>query len=179
MKRVKWNVSAGAVLTFALIYFFDGSGVVSAAVPAVAAHELGHCLALWLCGKRLCRVTVSLAGIELNYSGMLEGVTAIFCIAAGPLFGLVYAIAAYRIGSAFSEMTGAVSLALTLFNLLPVLPLDGGRLVFALTTPAFGERFSKVMSVLLLLGSLILLIWFRISGPLLPAAWLMVCNFRR
>ena len=45
MKRTEWNVSAGAVLLAALMYFFDGSGLVSAAVPAVLVHELGHFLA--------------------------------------------------------------------------------------------------------------------------------------
>ena len=178
MKRMTWEIRAEAVLAFALIYFFDGSGIVSAAVPAVLVHELGHCLALWLCGRHLRRVTVSLSGIELDYSGVLEGIEAVLCIAAGPAFGLLYALAVSVIGGRFAELSGALSFALTAFNLLPVLPLDGGRLLSALTNSVLAGIVSRGMSIFLLLSGTVLL-RLHLPGPLLMAGWLTVCNFRR
>ena len=178
MGRVKWSVSAGAVLLFALMYFFDGSGIVSAAIPAIVLHELGHYLALCLSRKRITRVCVNVTGVELNYAGSLGSVQALLCAAAGPVAGLLYGMAAARTRSAFLRMSGSASLALSVFNLLPVLPLDGGRIVSAVFGPKRGELFSRCFSVIVLLLGAAAAWYCRALSLLLMGAWLTVCNFR-
>lgn len=178
MRRVKWDISAGAVLLFALMYFFDGSGIVSAAVPAVLLHELGHVLFLRLQGKRLTRVRVSLSGLTLDYAGSLHGADALLCCGAGPLFGLAYAAAALSVQGRFFQLSGTVSLLLSLFNLLPVLPLDGGRIVAALAGPRAARRLSRAMAVLLLAVGAVLMAYCGAYSLLLAGAWLTICSFR-
>ena len=178
MKNVEWNVSAGAVLLFALMYFFDGSGLASAAVPAILVHELGHLLPLKLTGHALRRITVGVFGLEIDYAGHPEGAAALLCIGGGPLSGLAYALAACAFGGAFWRMSGAVSAVLTAFNLLPILPLDGGRLVAAVTDTVFAGKLSRVAALLLALGGAWIALRFHALSLLVMGAWLTVCNFR-
>ena len=178
MKRVQWNVSAGAVLLFALMYFFDGSGVLSASLPAVLAHELGHLIPLRLCRCPLRRVSIGVFGVEIDYAGQLRGRRAIACIGGGPLAGLLYVLLACSLGGTFWRMSGAVSFLLTAFNLLPVLPLDGGRLAAAVTDDAFGAKLSRWASLLLVLAGAGIALRFHAVSLLLTGAWLAVCNYR-
>ena len=178
MGRVKWSVSAGAVLLFAVIYFFDGSGIVSAAIPAILLHELGHFLMLCLCRKRITRIRVNVTGVELNYAGSLGGAQALLCAAAGPAVGLLYGMAAIRTRSAFLRMSGSVSLALSAFNLLPVLPLDGGRIVSAAFGPKLAAIVSRCFSVMLLLLGAAAAWYCRAFSLMLMGVWLILQNFK-
>ena len=178
MKKVRWDISAGAVLLFALMYFFDGSGFVSALVPAVAIHEVGHWIPLRLCRMPIRCVTFGVFGLCIDYGGRLEGRRAQFCVGGGPAAGLVYALAACALGGEFWRMSGALSFLLSIFNLLPVLPLDGGRLVAALTDTRFAGKLSRIAAVLLALSGAVIALRLRSFSLLLVGTWLCVANFR-
>ena len=177
MRRiVRCQISAGAILLFALFYFFDGVGIVSAVVPAVLVHELGHVLALRVCGSRVTLVRVSLTGIELDYAPRAEGLRAAACFLSGPLFGALYALAALAQKGSFWRMSGASSALLTAFNLLPVLPLDGGRAVSLLLKASYARRVSLLAAVTVLAGGLIMLMNRGSAMTLLLGVWLTLCN---
>lgn len=178
MGGVRWKIDAGAVLLLALAYFFDTSGMLSAFVPAAAVHELGHALALRLSGSRVRRVSLSAFGLEMDYAGSLSGVRELFAIAAGPLAGLAFAVAASSVSGAFWPMSGALSFLLSVFNLLPVLPLDGGRLVAAVTDPELARKLSRIAALLLAAGGAGLLAAYRSPSLLAVGLWLAVYNFR-
>lgn len=177
-RRIQWKISAGAAVAFALLWFFDADGLVAATVPAVLAHELGHAAALRLCGARLRRVSVGLAGIEINYVNLISRGRTALSLAAGPAAGLIYALTACRFGGEYLRLSGAVSFVLTIFNLLPVLPLDGGRLVAELTDEALAGTLSRVASLLLLAGGAALLFAYRAPALFAAGLWLTACNFR-
>ena len=179
MRRVRFRVSSPAVLLFALAYFFDGSGVVSAAVPAVLVHEAGHYLALRLCRRRVRSVRVGVLGLALDYAGSLDDRQTIVCAAGGPLAGLLYALVFCTLSRRFLRLSGAVSCALTLFNLLPILPLDGGRIVAALIGEENALRVSQAAAVLLMLGGWLVSAALGAPGLLFAGAFLAASNFRR
>lgn len=174
--RIIFSASPAAVLLLAIVFFLDSSGLVSAFVPAVAAHELGHLLVLRLFHRRVTRCHLGLSGLEINYAPQLEGAESLLCAAAGPAFGCVYAVIACSFSDDFWLVSGAASFVLTLFNLLPVLPLDGGRILSALL-PAPAARFISLIAacLLLILGACLLVIC-RAPVPMLAAAWLTLCN---
>ena len=176
--RIRWNVSAAAVLLFALFWFFDDAGLVSALAPAVLAHELGHVVALRACRARLRRVNISVFGIEMDYAGRLTRAGALISVAAGPLAGALYAVATCSTRSEFWRLSGAVSFCLTAFNLLPVLPLDGGRLVAELTDERFAARLSRVSAVILLAGGAAIFSGYRFPGLLMTGIWLCAYHYR-
>ena len=179
MRRgVRWQISAGAILLFALFYFLDSEGIVSAMIPAVLIHEIGHVLALRLCGSRVTRVCVSLTGVELDYAPGVGGLRAAACFLSGPLFGAAYALAALAQKSVFWRMSGASSALLTAFNLLPILPLDGGRAVALLLTEAAARRVFLLAALALLAGGAALAVSRGSFMALWLGAWLTLCNLK-
>ncbi len=173
MRGIEWQISPSALLIFALMYFFDGSGIFAMLLPAVLAHEAGHAVLLRCTGMEIRRVTIGIFGLEMDYSGSLRGLRGAAAIAAGPVFGLVYAALSMFSGSEFWRLSGSVSIALSAFNLMPVMPLDGGRLLMLAT----GERalaISRVISLALVgLGCALWISrgWFSLFAMGVWLAW--------
>ena len=176
MNRLKLDPTAAALLLFALFYFFDRSGAAAALLPAVTAHELGHALLLRVHGAHLHRLRVTPVGLIIDYTGHLDRQGRLLSLAAGPLAGALYALAALRMGQAYAVLSGQISLLLTVYNLLPILPLDGGRILVELTGSVAARRISRMSSgVLFVLGLAALLRFGALTLPL-SAFWLLLYN---
>ncbi len=59
---------------------------------------------------------------------------------------ILYAIAAAYLPYTLGATTRAISLFLCVFNLLPLAPLDGGRMLSALISPVFGMDIVSAVS---------------------------------
>ena len=102
-------------------------------------HELGHALVARRAGMEIEGITLWLFGGVAKFRGMFPSAGAEFRIAiAGPLvslaLGLLFALAAWRAGlpeavDGVVAWLGYINLSLLVFNLLPALPLDGGRVL--------------------------------------------------
>lgn len=90
---------------------------------AAAVHELGHILAVRLTGGKILGIRLHAFGARIEAAPMSPGRTAI-CALAGPAAGALTILARHR----FPELALA-GLIQTLFNLLPLPWLDGGRAV--------------------------------------------------
>ena len=174
----------------ALIYFFSAGYFVLLVGIAVLVHELGHYITLRLCGGRVECVKLWLGGVsmvigELGYTA--EAVTAL----AGPAASMLLAVAAAMFGRVFSyapayQLSG-LSLLFALFNMLPVFPLDGGRVLFAVTARLFGlipaERLRLICAVVLTATAVAagLTVLLRSGSPTLfiAAVALAVCASNR
>lgn len=176
MWGIEFSVSPCALLFFALLYFFDESGFYAAALPAAAVHELGHLLALKAAGFAPRRISLGPAGLEMDYCGRLEGLGGAFSIAAGPLFGLVYGLLIFSPWE-YARFSGGISIALSAFNLLPVLPLDGGRLL-ELAVGERGRAASRAISLLLAAVGLWLWADGGVFAPFAMGLWLAWHNIK-
>ena len=123
----------------------DSTYIVMAVVAAVLfftsllLHELGHAFQARREGMEIDGITLWLFGGVAQFRGMFPTAGAEFRIAiAGPLVSLVLgagfvgiavAIAGVEEVDGIAAWLGYINLALLVFNLLPALPLDGGRVL--------------------------------------------------
>lgn len=188
MSREHFGISAAAILLAALIYFIaDVDKILALLIPALF-HELGHVFTLRLLGLRISGFRAELKGLCIGYSGYTGALGHALAAAAGPLWGLIYAMAAsllaQRLACQWLELSAGVSLLLSLFNLLPALPLDGGRILYALSSPFMSEASARrlvdisslvVGLMLLALGTYLMLRGFGAAMDL-AAIWLLACT---
>jgi Zn-dependent protease/CBS domain-containing protein len=129
------GLSDGAYLTMALaatVMFF----------ASLLAHELGHALVARREGMEIEGITLWLFGGVAKFRGMFPSAGAELRIAlAGPLvslvLGVLFVLLAWGNGlpaevDGVAAWLGYINLLLLGFNLLPALPLDGGRVLRAL-----------------------------------------------
>jgi membrane-associated protease RseP (regulator of RpoE activity) len=185
VKEERIEISAGAALAAALLVFFlRGDELLALGLPLIV-HELGHLAAILVMGLRPLRFRAGLGGFRLDYAGD-PGTPGHVCIAAaGPVAGLLYAWAASRLGAAgggdWLWLSAGISLLLSLFNLLPALPLDGGQILFRVSAAALGElrgrtlcRFAQLAAAgMLTAAGALLLIRGRGAALLLSGIWLL------
>lgn len=141
-------------------------------------HELGHLLAARLLGLQALSLEVMPFGGALRISGLyrLPGRQLAAVALAGPAVSLLLAALCAQIPSRTGMALAVINLSLGLFNLLPGLPLDGGRLLAALLKPMLGVRravnvavaLGRGIGVALLVG--VALGWIALGKLLFPLA---------
>ena len=103
----------------------------------MSAHEAAHCLAALLVHCPVRRVRIYPFGLcaqidEISYISVPH---ALFILAAGPCAHLLFPAALHMasscslISTAFAAYLNEINRAMLCFNLLPVVPLDGGRIM--------------------------------------------------
>lgn len=151
---MKWrlDLTPGFPAFLAAVWYFDSCGIFWPFLAAMTVHELAHAAVLLLLGGRIESVRLSFAQVELR-TGLLSDRTELWSTAAGPGINLLCGWLFRRWMPAFA----AVSLLLALFNLLPVWPLDGGRLLRTLLRMRWGAAgvdASQTLGLLFGLGLL-------------------------
>ena len=142
---VEINLSFLLLLALVFVAYGGVAGVlvVGLAFGSVLLHELGHALVAR-------RLGVHVAGIELSFFGGAakmvqmprEANHEIAIAAAGPAVSLMLGGAGLGLGmllratplGPFFGMIGWINLVLAGFNLIPALPMDGGRILRAILT---------------------------------------------
>jgi Zn-dependent protease len=118
----------GMAIVAALLFF-----------ASLLAHEFGHALEAKREGVEIEGITLWLFGGVAKFRGMFPSAGAEFRIAiAGPLvslvLGAIFVLLAWKaslpeVADGVAAWLGYINLVLLLFNLLPALPLDGGRVL--------------------------------------------------
>ena len=181
MQRKNLTLSFAAVLLTACLYYRGGFMLLPIVVLPVLVHELSHVLALRLLGQRITGFTLDAWGLCIRYDGTCSPAGHILAALAGPVGGALYALVGLT-NSDWLRQSASLSLLLTAFNLLPLLPLDGGRVFSLLCTLTLGElrggrlcrAVSAVLLALLLLGGVVLAAWKKSTAPLAAAIWLLL-----
>lgn len=177
--KPKISVGGGAVFLLAGLWFFLEPAVFLALMAAVIAHEAGHFAALRLFGGGVRDFYADISGALISGRMSLTPLEEIFCAAAGPAFGLLYAFAASAagnaVGSAFLLQSAGISFVLSVFNLIPALPLDGGRILSALWKNVRAcTSVSFLSALIVLLLGLGLLARGMGAGLFVAGVWLML-----
>ena len=139
-------VSPTVPLLLALFVLLSSPLLLGALLLAALTHELGHCAMLRWLRARVTAVRITAMGAEMRIEGRLSYGGEVLAAAAGPAVNLLLApLLAY--GGRLWEMLylfAGTQLILGLFNLLPILPLDGGSMLWNLlawvTEPYTADR---------------------------------------
>lgn len=186
MAKQKIRISAGALILAAAAYYFCEIKTLTALLIPILVHELGHIAALLMLGFSLRSFKAELKGLCITYRGSCGAVGHAMAAAAGPMAGLIYAAAASwagdRLQSDWLCLSAGLSLILSVFNLLPALPLDGGRIFTLLANAFLGERrgtaVSDALGFVCAAALLAAGIWLMLRGRgvalVLAATWLLL-----
>jgi Zn-dependent protease len=171
------DAAYGAMAVAAAFLFF----------ASLLLHELGHALQARREGMEIDGITLWLFGGVASFRGMFPRAGAEFRIAiAGPLvslaLGLVFAALAWLVPlpeavDGVAAWLGYTNLVLLVFNLIPALPLDGGRVLRSALWQARGDfgwatrvaaGIGRGLALLMIAGGLALLVFVGALG----GAWL-------
>ena len=148
-RRFSLDVRPGAVALLAGLYFLLPLRWCARLALAVAVHELGHVAALVLCGAEIYGLRMEGCGLALRCAPPEGAVRTIAAAISGPAAG----VGLFCILRGLGYPEGAdLSLLYTCVNLLPVLPLDGGRALQAAVAALAGERAAERLLPVALMG---------------------------
>lgn len=98
-------------------------------------HEIAHIITGLIYGMRIYGIKVRVSGVNADIEGIdeLEDKKKLIIYIAGPLVNIIGLIILYSVREYFSfkwiETSIYINWGLTIFNLLPVYPLDGARIL--------------------------------------------------
>ena len=177
-------VRPSALLTPALFLLLTDTPILLAALlPAALLHELAHYAVLRLCGVRAARFTLTGLGASLYVPELhrLSYGAELLSAAAGPLMNLMLWVLLSLTGREELTLFAGAQMVLGVLNLLPVRPMDGGRILWLatayLTEPYTADRVAAAVGLAASSALLALCLWLVLTTGsglflLLGALWL-------
>jgi putative peptide zinc metalloprotease protein len=159
---VKVALMAASVAVYSVMFTVEFA---FALIGVLVFHEYGHLRAMKKCGlptkgMYLIPFVGGLAVGDMPKTRWQD----VYISMMGPVFGLILTVAFYLVylltGSHFAGLVASTSALLNLFNLIPVHPLDGGRVVKSLV---FSGRNYLALVALLVLSALCFVIAWKLG----------------
>jgi Zn-dependent protease len=181
LSGLKWGklATTGGTMLLSLAIYATIWGWPYAAgfIALMFAHEMGHYVAARQCGLNVgAPAFIPFVGAWINLKEQPRDVrTEAYVAVAGPLVGTVSAVAIYLwgrwTGSTLLLAIAYAGLFLNLFNLLPVSPLDGGRITAVISPRVWLIGAPVMLAMLFYRPSPVLAIIAIIAFPQLIKAW--------
>ena len=176
MKRTqRFSVHPFAAAGLFLLLCASPRAYAFAVLSSVLLHELGHTAAALLLHKKPIAVRIMPTGINILLPPASSYTEEFLIASAGPFMNFLYAAACVFLPYGIGGTVRGVSLLLGTINLLPLAPLDGGRILSACLAPLFGadvcgmisDFFSLILLALLWVLSLYIFFYSGINCTLL------------
>ena len=132
----KIYVSFLFVAVISLLLAFDKTGLALPTLLSVFFHEIGHLFAMWLTDKAPKSIRLIPASVQITRSVTSQYKNDIWIAVSGPAVNLLLFFVFYINYLSFKNQTVLcyvlINMIVCLFNLLPVIGLDGGTGLFSL-----------------------------------------------
>lgn len=147
----RFSCSTGVLFAAAVVLYFGCSPMLVFCLTAAFLHEMGHLLMCLLLRVPVYHLRLTLLGAELRLHSRSEsGIEELLIALAGPLVNLTTAcILVFAQHSEPVLLLAGASLILGVFNLLPISPLDGSRIlhgIFSLWSLPMAERVTDILT---------------------------------
>ena len=185
--RVGLRFSFSFFLLLAVLLLWDNQLLLLPVLFAVLLHELGHLLALHLCGGEVRGVCFTGSGIHIRQSQQAGGLRAELLVhLSGVAVNLLLAGIFYLWpGGFYGAYFSAVNLLLGLFHLIPAGNLDGANALRSVLARRCSEQRARQLLLAVSLCCLAALLWgmlhllaeLNLSAAILWC-YLLFCTFR-
>ncbi|MDR0405689.1 MAG: site-2 protease family protein [Clostridiales bacterium] len=183
-KSIELQPTVLPLLLFAFLFRF--AQYLALSYAAALAHELAHAAVAAALGVRIEKIEILPFGVTVKLRGayVKRPIHEIAIALAGPLCSIALAVLCRRLR--FGEFLFAANLAIALMNLVPALPLDGGRVLRAALTERWGYvkafnftmKITRLCAAALSVAGAALLVYSKFNfSILLISAFLLVNTF--
>ncbi len=185
--KARLEVSPGFLLMLGILFWLDeGVGLLFWGLVACLIHELSHVVMSILFGGRVTQLSLTAVGAELTFfyrtplSYSRDSAVAL----AGPAANLIAGGIALLLDC---YLLAALSLGIGAFNLLPIQPMDGGRVLYNLLSELLDQDWAeRIMTAVagclvgLLVGvGVIVTVQYANVTLLFTALWLLLKTFQQ
>ncbi len=194
MKKIPVTISPTFWILACLIAWVSSASLgqfvawVAVVLTSVLVHEFGHALFATLWGQSVQIVLGPLGGTTIYGGGKkaLSRVKEFIVVLSGPTFGLILALISFaflkllhpmNIVGYFLYWLMFANIIWSLFNLLPVHPFDGGKLMSIIFEGLFGLQGMRASYLLSGIFAVVLTALCMIKGYIFAGALLLLCAF--
>ena len=188
------NISIGGIMcrvsllfpaVLIVILYHDPTGVVLSGIAAAVIHEAGHLSAFVIFRHRPQEIVFSVYGMKMippkgRVLHPIQMIAVLFAgIAVNVICGIVAWVCCANVSFSF------VHIALAALNALPVVPLDGGQIVYIALRCVFDEKTARIVQrvgelaaigIILVIGSVVLYYTRYNFTFLLVAFYVILCK---
>lgn len=158
--RIRIRIHTAFVFYLLSIVLFSSWTSALCSLTALLIHEAGHCIAAYMLGDQFASMELTPFGGMMAYApgkSPHKGLRGVIIAAAGPVANYLLLLLLPKLSYILRHETirqlANANLAMLCINLLPALPLDGGRIVFSIGYYLF--RVAALISLLTTLGVLV------------------------
>lgn len=134
--KTKIKIKLSSLIIPLIFYISNNFNMFIIMFCAAFIHEVAHIIFIKICGNNIDTIEVHAFGLNIIKKGFLNYRQDIIIALSGPLVNLILFFASYYIWlfffpSDFLSVFCGVNFLLFMINILPVLPLDGGRALYS------------------------------------------------
>lgn len=148
------------ILMFLYNYFFGKLETLFICYMFIIMHELSHMIVALLLKIDIEEICLMPVGVNAKYLGRISPLKELIISISGPIGSLIFAFL-YN-----NKIYYLINICIVIFNIIPIYPLDGGRVLRVLLKFIFGDKIGQNISTYL---TNILVIIFLLVGIFIAA----------